>query len=524
MSHTFISYSRRDTELVDNFVSHLQKAGLDIWLDREDIKAGNSWRVQIVEAIDDCDAFVLMLSGNSGASTNVHKEVILAQDSKKTIFIVMLEPVKVPAEIRYQLAGLQFINLELLGFDTAAAQLTEALQEHLKKIKSAEENKKQVELVIQGVDLSALDAEKQKQLLAFVATLTNTNQSQLAIANMTAGSVHVFVDMPADTAYQLKTMALNSDPRFAEMGIVSLKMMGDLHYIHIPDGAMMPTASANPLAAFFSSFIGRVITFLTVLLIIAAIIFLATPKATPLPTLTATATETPRASLPAETLTFTPTRATPTETPTPGPTFTPTVTFTATSTPVVYQVLPGVVAMERTTCRYGPGIYYLDNETLKKGIELQVLGSDVNSTWAYVQAEGYPEPCWVDLKNIRLQGDVVLLEPVYPGKVKLPPSSIWPEPQNVYTVRTADGSKVAIYWDEFILPDGELESPNSPRFLLELWLCKEGKLTFTPTFVWTNNLLVEDEAGCSEPSGGVIYLVEKHGYAGPVEIKWTPHP
>ena len=64
MSHTFISYSRRDTELVDNFVASLQKAGLDIWLDREDIKAGNSWRVQIVEAIDDCDAFVLMLSGN----------------------------------------------------------------------------------------------------------------------------------------------------------------------------------------------------------------------------------------------------------------------------------------------------------------------------------------------------------------------------------------------------------------------------------------------------------------------------
>ncbi len=522
MSHTFISYSRRDTELVDNFVASLQKAGLDIWLDREDIKAGNSWRVQIVEAIDDCDAFVLMLSGNSSASTNVHKEVILAQDSKKTIFIVMLEPVKVPAEIRYQLAGLQFINLELLGFDAAVTQLTEALKEHLKKIKPAKENKKQVELVIQGIDLSAFDAEKQKHLLAFVATLTNSKQSQLSIANMTAGSVHVFVDVPADAAIQLKTMALNSDPRFAEMGIVSLKMMGDIHYIHIPDGAMHPSATANPFTAFFSSVVGKMIAFLTVLLIIAAIIFLATPQATPLPT--PTATETPRATLPAETLTFPPTFANPTETLTPEATFTPTVTFTATSTPVVYQVLPAVVGMERTTCRYGPDIYFLDNETLKKGIKLEVFGRDINSTWAYVQADGYPEPCWVDLKNITLQGDVALLEPVYPGKVKLPPSSIWPEPQNVYTVRTADGSKVAIYWDEFILPDGELESPNSPRFLLELWLCKEGKLTFTPTFVWTNNLLVEDEAGCSEPSGGVIYLVEKHGYTGPVEIKWTPHP
>jgi limonene-1,2-epoxide hydrolase len=129
MSQTFVSYSRRDVETVDKFVHAMSQSGMDIWIDREDIKAGNSWRVQIVEAIDSCDAFVLMLSSNSAASVNVHKEVILAADSGRTIFLVMLEPVKIPPDIRYQLAGLQFVDVQALGFERAAGQLIEAVKE-----------------------------------------------------------------------------------------------------------------------------------------------------------------------------------------------------------------------------------------------------------------------------------------------------------------------------------------------------------------------------------------------------------
>jgi hypothetical protein len=100
MGRVFISYSRRDTETVDRVVDSMCNAGLEVWLDRHDIQAGNTWRVQIVQAIDTCDAFVLMLSPNSIASDNVRKEIDLAQDSGRTIFPVMLQPVKLPPEIR----------------------------------------------------------------------------------------------------------------------------------------------------------------------------------------------------------------------------------------------------------------------------------------------------------------------------------------------------------------------------------------------------------------------------------------
>src|SRR5688500_8535561 len=194
MAEIFTSYSRRDTETVDTIVGKMTQAGIHVWIDRADIKAGNTWRVQIVQAIDTCPGFVLMLSPNSAASDNVRKEIDLSQDSGRTIFAVMLEPTKLPAEIRYQLAGLQFIDVQMLGRDEAVDRLIETVREHIAKFAPAEEPEtRQAELVIQGVDLSAFTADKQAQLLDFISKLTSADRSQLQIANLTAGSVHVFV-------------------------------------------------------------------------------------------------------------------------------------------------------------------------------------------------------------------------------------------------------------------------------------------------------------------------------------------
>ena len=79
MSRIFISYSRRDREMVDSIVEKIEAAGIGIWIDREDIKAGKTWRVQIVEAIATCDAFVLMLSSNSARlrTTSAGKLILL---------------------------------------------------------------------------------------------------------------------------------------------------------------------------------------------------------------------------------------------------------------------------------------------------------------------------------------------------------------------------------------------------------------------------------------------------------------
>ena len=50
----FISYSRKDTEFTDKLAESLESRGLNVWIDRGDIIAGDQWRRQIVDAIEEC--------------------------------------------------------------------------------------------------------------------------------------------------------------------------------------------------------------------------------------------------------------------------------------------------------------------------------------------------------------------------------------------------------------------------------------------------------------------------------------
>jgi hypothetical protein len=245
VSKIFVSYSRHDLEIVDCIVGKIEDTGMKVWIDRDDIKAGKTWRAQIVEAIDTCDAFVLMLSSNSATSDNVRKEVDLAQDSGRTVFIMRLGPVQLPAEMRYELVGLQYIDVPKMGIDDSINQLINTLKEHLASWKSAaEQTVRQTELVLQG-DPAEFGAKEREQTIDLISALTDTPASHLDISNLTSGSVHVFVDMPAAAAYELKTRALNRDRRLKHFGIKSLRLVGDRKYVNVSLGILTATATVG---------------------------------------------------------------------------------------------------------------------------------------------------------------------------------------------------------------------------------------------------------------------------------------
>ena len=360
MGQVFVSYSRRNKEIVDRIVGELDGADMDVWIDREDIKAGNSWRVQIVQAIDTCDAFVLMLSAHSAISENVHKEINLAQDSKRKTFVLLLERIQLPAEIRYQLAGLQFIDVEELGYEEAVQRLIETVTEHLSTVRAVNKPSRQVELVIEGIDVAAFGQDKQAQLIAFLAQLANTDASQIRIANLAAGSVHAFVDMPAEAAFVLKTMALNRDLRFRQMGVSALKLAEDQFFINIGSGtfttAKQTSAPKTPkfriqdlFSAFLSPTLGRIaITGLFIALLAMLGVFFPTAMSMAVPpSPTDTATSTLTAS------------ATPSQIPTGTSTHTATLTLTTTATPSQTQTDTATVTFTPTLDRSANSILVL---------------------------------------------------------------------------------------------------------------------------------------------------------------------
>ena len=110
MSQIFVSYSRRDGEVVGRLVEAVEQDGHRVFLDR-DISGGQQSRESIVTAIRKADVFMVILSPVSIASHHVRKELDIAADEKKPIVPVVIEQAAIPAKMVYQLAGLQSIDL-----------------------------------------------------------------------------------------------------------------------------------------------------------------------------------------------------------------------------------------------------------------------------------------------------------------------------------------------------------------------------------------------------------------------------
>jgi len=128
MSKIFFSYSRKDSGFVDQLIEKLESYGVDVWVDRGDILAGiATWRQQIVEAIIDCQVFVIVLSPNSITSDNVAKELTLAEQHSKKVLPLVIQEVNIPPSLDYQLAGLHYQTFAEGSYEDNFERLTRSL-------------------------------------------------------------------------------------------------------------------------------------------------------------------------------------------------------------------------------------------------------------------------------------------------------------------------------------------------------------------------------------------------------------
>jgi len=223
------------------------------------------------------------------------------------------------------------------------------------------------------------------------------------------------------------------------------------------------------------------------------------PTSTPSPTLTPTATETP------------------TSTQMPTPSDTPTITLTPSRTPTVtatptYRPIAATVLVQ-ANCRYGPGDAYLYEWGLYPDVRVDIIGRNDLGTWAYVKPWTYVDRCWVNASLLKIRGDLFEAPPFYS---RLPFGELYQPPTNVRASR--NGDEVMVAWDAVWMTEDDYRG-----YLIEAWLCQDGQLIFTPLRSDQTLVVLEDEAGCSEKSGGRLYTAEKHGYTRWVLIPWPPH-
>lgn len=237
------------------------------------------------------------------------------------------------------------------------------------------------------------------------------------------------------------------------------------------------------------------------------------PPPTSTRTFTATFSSTPRPSATSST-TLT-TTSTPSSTPTQTATLTASVTQTATPS-ATNAILRGEVNVPHVSCFYGPHKSYLYKYGLVGGSNLEIIGYNEDTQYIQIQAIGGSNPCWMNLEWMNVKGDITTVARIDPLTSSLPASPYYGALSGV--TASHDGEKVTISWNFLYISPGK-DSEQFP-YLVEAWVCQQGKIKFTPVGTYQNFIELVDETNCERPSHARVYGVEKHGYTVPVEVTW----
>ena len=101
----FLCHSSRDKEFVRRLASRLREFGVKVWLDEAEMKVGDSLQEKIGVAIEECEYFIVVLSGASVGSEWVQRELRIAvqrelSERKVVVLPLLLEQVRVPPFLR----------------------------------------------------------------------------------------------------------------------------------------------------------------------------------------------------------------------------------------------------------------------------------------------------------------------------------------------------------------------------------------------------------------------------------------
>ena len=134
----FISYLHEDSAPVNRLAESLRNAGINVWLDRDDIEPGVRWKYAIRKAIKSGSAFIACFSAGVGAreSTYLNEELTQAVEQirlrpadKSWFFPVRLDECQIADRIiggGEWVSDLQSIDL-YPDFDAGAARLIAAI-------------------------------------------------------------------------------------------------------------------------------------------------------------------------------------------------------------------------------------------------------------------------------------------------------------------------------------------------------------------------------------------------------------
>ena len=109
-SDLFLSYSRADRPLAEQFVETAAARGVNVWYDK-DIEGGRDWREGIVAALGSAKALVIFFSEHSNDSRQLIKELAVADNMQKQVIPVLISNCEPKGPYLYELASRNWIPI-----------------------------------------------------------------------------------------------------------------------------------------------------------------------------------------------------------------------------------------------------------------------------------------------------------------------------------------------------------------------------------------------------------------------------
>ena len=91
MAHVFISYSTQNRDYAYKLAKRLRDEGIEVWIDNAEIRSGDDWSQAIFAAIRAASAMIVIMTSAAQESEWVRREVLLANETRKRIFPILLE-------------------------------------------------------------------------------------------------------------------------------------------------------------------------------------------------------------------------------------------------------------------------------------------------------------------------------------------------------------------------------------------------------------------------------------------------
>jgi hypothetical protein len=134
MSHkVFISYSTKDADVANAVCKALEAEGVPCWIAPRDILPGEEYADAIIEALNNCQLFLVILSEESNSSPQVRREVERAVSKNLSILTFRIDNTILSKAMEYYLSNRHWLDASQTAFSKQLRSLSAAVQKLLEQ-------------------------------------------------------------------------------------------------------------------------------------------------------------------------------------------------------------------------------------------------------------------------------------------------------------------------------------------------------------------------------------------------------